>query len=96
MTAALIIEGVVIVLLAVLVAGLLKSHAEILRQLHALGVTDDGVVTVGSANTQPKTTGFERAPATTLSGVTLDGGALPSAWSRDGETPCSPSSHRAA
>ena len=30
---------------------------------------------MGSADTEPKTTGFERAPATTLSGVTLDGGA---------------------
>jgi hypothetical protein len=31
------IEGVVIVLLAVLVVGLLRSHAEILRRLHQLG-----------------------------------------------------------
>src|SRR4029077_6351894 len=40
--------GVVVALLALLVAGLLRSHAEILRALHALGVdmdparTDDG------------------------------------------------------
>ncbi|HSJ33843.1 MAG TPA: hypothetical protein VLB85_02205 [Acidimicrobiia bacterium] len=36
MTALVIIEGVVIALLVVLVAGLLRSHAEILRRLHAL------------------------------------------------------------
>lgn len=36
-TAILVIESVVLVLLTVLVAGLLRSHAEILRRLHALG-----------------------------------------------------------
>jgi hypothetical protein len=36
-TAILIIESVVLVLLTLLVAGLLRSHAEILRRLHALG-----------------------------------------------------------
>jgi hypothetical protein len=36
-TAVLIIESVVLVLLTLLVAGLLRSHAEILRRLHALG-----------------------------------------------------------
>ena len=35
--AILVIETVVLVLLTVLVAGLLRSHAEILRRLHALG-----------------------------------------------------------
>ena len=34
------IEAVVIVLLAVLVAGLLRSHADILRALHELGVSE--------------------------------------------------------
>ena len=33
----LVIESVILVLLTVLVAGLLRSHAEILRRLHALG-----------------------------------------------------------
>ena len=73
MTAVVIIEAVVIVLLAILVAGLLKSHAEILRQLAALGVTEEGAVTVGTPQTRPKTTGFEKAPSNTLSGVGLDG-----------------------
>lgn len=76
MTAVIVIEGVVIVLLAVLVAGLLKSHAEILRQLNALGAGEDGSVTVGSPQTRPKTTGFEKAPASTLAGVDLGGSAV--------------------
>lgn len=40
MLALVILEAVVILLLAVLVAGLLRSHAEILRSLHALGIED--------------------------------------------------------
>jgi hypothetical protein len=76
MTALIIIEGVVIILLAVLVAGLLKSHAEILRQLNALGVGEDGSVTVGTPQTRPKTTGFEKAPASTLTGVDVSGSSL--------------------
>ena len=35
------IESVVIVLLAILVVGLLRSHAEILRRLHELGAGID-------------------------------------------------------
>jgi hypothetical protein len=35
-----ILEGIVILLLAVLVAGLLRSHAEILRTLDRLGAGD--------------------------------------------------------
>ena len=43
MTAVVMIEAVVIAVLAVLVLGLLRSHAEILRALHDLGVNlDDG------------------------------------------------------
>lgn len=37
-----VVEGVVILLLTILVAGLLRSHAEILRTLDALGVSEDG------------------------------------------------------
>lgn len=73
MAAVVIIEGLVILLLAILVAGLLKSHAEILRQLHALGVEEDGSLTVGTTRTRPRTTGFERAPATTVTGQDLGG-----------------------
>jgi hypothetical protein len=73
MTALVVIEGVVILLLAILVAGLLKSHAEILRQLHALGAGDDGSLSIGTPATRPRSTGFEAAPASTLTGSTLDG-----------------------
>jgi hypothetical protein len=38
MTALVVVEAVVILLLGLLVAGLLRSHAEILRKLHDLGV----------------------------------------------------------
>ena len=41
MTALVVLEGVVILLLLILVAGLLKSHAEILRQLHRLGASTE-------------------------------------------------------
>ncbi|MCU1354115.1 MAG: hypothetical protein JWM05_3324 [Acidimicrobiales bacterium] len=37
MTVVVVVEGVVIALLALLVVGLLRSHAEILRRLHQLG-----------------------------------------------------------
>lgn len=37
MTALVVLEGIVIALLAVLVVGLLRSHADILRRLHDLG-----------------------------------------------------------
>ena len=76
MTAVVVIEAVVIALLTVLVAGLLKSHAEILRQLHALGAGEDGSVAPTARGGLPRTTGFEKAPTTTLTGVDLAGGAL--------------------
>jgi hypothetical protein len=43
--AVVLIEAVAIVLLVVLVAGLLRSHADILRALHRLGVDLEGVPT---------------------------------------------------
>jgi len=42
LTAVVILEGIVIALLTALVLGLLRSHAEILRALHELGVNLDG------------------------------------------------------
>lgn len=50
MTALVVLEGLVIAVLAVLVIGLLRSHAEILRRLHELGagVYDDADPTVGT------------------------------------------------
>ena len=81
MTAAVVALGVAVLLLSVLVAGLLRSHAEILKSLHDLGagleldkgrdpvpVTIDGVTT-------PRRTSLEDTP-TTVSGETLDGELL--------------------
>ncbi len=41
MTALVVVEAVAIALLSLLVAGLLRSHAEILRSLHDFGVDLD-------------------------------------------------------
>ena len=76
MLALVIAEGVAILLLGLLVAGLLRSHAEILRSLHDLG-----------AGTEPRTDGRGASPlptpqlrdpgttATDVAGVDLHGGA---------------------
>lgn len=71
MTAVVIIEGVVIVLLLVLVAGLLRSHAEILRKLDRLGAGEDASTSIPSP--RPKTVGFETAPMKAITGVTPQG-----------------------
>lgn len=71
MTAIVVIEGVVIVLLLILVAGLLRSHAEILRQLDRLGVGDDTSLPLSSP--RPRTVGFEEAPMKTVTGLTPRG-----------------------
>lgn len=73
MTAVIVIEAAVIVLLLILVAGLLRSHAEILRQLHQLSTHGDGLET-----TRPRTppaTKLEMVPTAQISG-TDPGGAL--------------------
>lgn len=79
----LVLEGTLIALLAVLVVGLLRSHAEILRRLHDLGVDayDDGEATgarrpielrtsPGVPEPRPTST-----PAADLSGTTPSGSA---------------------
>lgn len=74
MTAVIVIEGVVIALLLVLVAGLLKSHAEILRKLDQL----DGGNAQDEARTQNerlRTTGLGTAPMSDVSGVDPRGSA---------------------
>jgi hypothetical protein len=76
MEALVVALGVIVLLLAVLVAGLLRSHAEILRQLHALGAGEDGVPAGVGAGVRPVTTGFERAPRIDLSGVGPGGEAV--------------------
>jgi hypothetical protein len=78
MTVLIILEGFVIVVLAVLVVGLLRSHAEILRSLHALGAGEDGshgssaTPRVRSDIAQPKPGSIE---AVDIAGVRPGGGA---------------------
>ena len=69
MTAVVVIEGVVIVLLAILVAGLLRSHADILRELHRLG----GSSSTERPITQPKSVGFGQVPIGEIAGEDLQG-----------------------
>lgn len=64
MTALIILEGVVILLLLVLVAGLLKSHAEILRELHRLGGRPEGEIGPRGV----RVTGLGQAPLTEITG----------------------------
>lgn len=73
MTALVILEAVVIVLLVVLVAGLLRSHADILRRLHALDGGEETMtartsagITLGPTRTRPLPT---HITGTTLGGV---------------------------
>lgn len=83
MTAVVIIEAVVIVMLVILVAGLLKSHAEILRRLDHLGVTEHDE----APTRQPRTSGLGRAPSDDITGVDPGGASVTvSVKSRSGET----------
>jgi hypothetical protein len=83
MTAVVIALGVAVLLLAVLVAGLLRSHAEILKALHELGAgldldgpADQGPVPVTIEGVAaPRRTGALSVPAT-VSGQTLEGDVL--------------------
>lgn len=84
MVALIVALTVVVALLGVLVAGLLRSHADILRALHSLGagVGDPAVGTGPLAGPEPLTIGpplpGERssASAPTIGGVTPGGDAL--------------------
>lgn len=67
MTAVVVIEGVVIVLLIVLVGGLLRSHAEILRQLDRLGAGENSSSPIAAP--RARTVGFEEAPLKSISGL---------------------------
>lgn len=70
MTALVIIEGIVIALLVLLVAGLLRSHAEILRRLHALDGGEGASQRTDRLQIERRATGT--APET-VQGVTPDG-----------------------
>jgi hypothetical protein len=71
MVAIVIVEGAAIVLLALLVAGLLRSHAEILRRLHQLGagILPDATAFGPSGVSAP--IGQQGARAHDISGLTL-------------------------
>jgi hypothetical protein len=98
MTAAIVALGVVVALLGVLVVGLLRSHADVLRALHEVGVGEDQLA--GSARAQraaragaggtPNDSGEAGSPGIR----TVDGVAAPGATSAlgrlvdiDGATP---------
>jgi hypothetical protein len=71
MLAILIVEGVALGFLAVLVVGLLRSHAEILRRLHEMGEGLDEPVAASPRRTG-QGDGSTGGPAHHLSGRTLD------------------------
>jgi hypothetical protein len=74
MTAVLIIEGIAIILLAILVVGLLRSNADVLRALHEVGAGEPGA---GSGRTRHQHAAPEReGVAPDVSGSTLSGSAL--------------------
>ncbi len=76
MTALVVVEALAIILLGILVAGLLRSHAEILRSLHQLGVGLDDDHGHGDADFSVRPgipePGRASTPAHDLSGVTPD------------------------
>lgn len=75
MTALIVVEAAVLVLLSLLVVGLLRSHAEILRQLHELGAgRDDSPGPVSVDLRPPADTGS--SPAHDLAGSTPRGEAV--------------------
>ena len=73
MTAVLIIEGLAIVLLAVLVIGLLRSNADIMRALHDLGVRDPATTPSGVVVPRAATS---NGGVTDVSGLSLAGSAV--------------------
>ncbi len=80
-TVLVVLLGVVVTLLVVLVAGLLRSHAEILRALHELGVDLDPDRADGAEVTQLRAVrvpdvGRESRAAADVSGRTPDGDAV--------------------
>jgi len=86
-TALIVLEAVVIALLVVLVAGLLRSHAEILRRLHELGAGDPDEAghpahqsAVASGLPRPvarrnRGAGLGEVPVAAVSGATPSGGS---------------------
>ncbi len=69
-----VVEAVAIALLGILVCGLLRSHAEILRALHRLGIGEDGL---GPPAAVAVAVGSPRARASTVSAAVDIVGATP-------------------
>ena len=80
MTALLVVETVVLVLLVVVVTGLLRSHGEILRRLHALGAGLDPDAVDGPAVLRPRgdlpRDGAGLGPASDIAGAGLHDDAV--------------------
>lgn len=71
-----ILEGIVIVLLTVLVAGLLRSHADILRTLDRLGAGDGASLpATGGIGLGPTRRSTGEVAVDSITGMTLDGQA---------------------
>lgn len=72
--AVLVIEGIAIILLAILVVGLLRSNADVLRALHELGATENGATapTRRHQHAAPEREGT----APDVTGSTLSGSAI--------------------
>lgn len=77
MTAILVAQGIAILLLAILVVGLLRSHADILRSLHKLGVGEDFEHRhEGAVSQAAPTSRLNDDPPADVSGQTLRGSAI--------------------
>jgi len=77
MLALVVLQTVVLAVMVVLVAGLLKSHADILRKLHDLGIDSDSPTTptglrVAAGIAEPR---LAADAATDISGIKSDGSA---------------------
>ena len=72
--AVLVIEGIAIILLAILVVGLLRSNADVLRALHELGATEPG--TPASGRRRRHAAPEREGTAPDVTGSTLTGSAV--------------------
>jgi hypothetical protein len=84
MVAIVSVETVLLVLLLVLVAGLLRSHAEIMRRL---GPAEEGSSTVSQPSVPEPVVTRESIAAPELAGVTPDGDAVKLAFEGGGAAP---------
>jgi hypothetical protein len=87
MTALVVVETAAVLLLGLLVAGLLRSHAEILRRLHDLGVMYGEEPDPASSTRRDRSPRApdRQDPPSRVTGVTPAGGAVSIAVDRPGE-----------